>query len=655
MTSVLEIPTLPQRRLETPARTALGRWLRRGRMDEAQGSHDTHPWHRVLWLTGVDYFSTLGYQPGIALLAAGALAPPATLILVIVTLFGVLPVYNQVASRSYAGQGSLAMLENLIPGWTAKVLVLVLLGFAATDFVITITLSASDAAQHAIENPFLHDYLGAARMPVTLSLLIALVTVFLVGFSEAIGVATLLAIPYLLLNLIVLGYALFTAVQHPAVIVSWRDALAQSGHPSAIGVLSLLAFPKLALGLSGFETGVTVMPLVRGEEADASREVPWGRIHATRRLLLTAAVIMSALLIMSSIATTLLVPAEAYRAGGSANGRAVAWLAHKYLGEGFGTVYDVSTILILWFAGASAMAGMLNLIPRYLPRFGMSPMFIAYRRPLVLVLFAICVVVTWVFDADVDKQGGAYATGVLVLILSAALAVALSFWHERTKGSATVKTIASAYFWVVSLVFVYTLFDNITLRPDGVIVASCFIVLIIGTSVLSRVLVAKNMRVAGARFADAESAALAPQLRPKKVHLVPMRTNTPDARSRKAAELKRWYAMDGPIAFLHVELLDNRSEFLAPLQFHIREEGGNFVVVVTGAVAIANAIAYSSELADPKSLFLGLTRKNLVTQALRYLLWGEGETGLLVYQILLRYWKWTPEDDVRPQIFLMSD
>jgi hypothetical protein len=655
MTSVLEIPTLPQRRLETAPKTALGRWLKRGRMDETQASHDTHPWHRVLWLTGVDYFSTLGYQPGIALLAAGALAPPATLILVIVTLFGVLPVYNQVAARSHAGQGSLAMLEHLLPGWTAKVLVLVLLGFAATDFVITITLSASDAAQHAVENPFLHDYIGTARMSVTMFLLVALAVVFLVGFSEAIGLATLLAIPYLVLNLIVLGFAMVNAAQHPAVIVGWREALARSGDPSAIGILSLLAFPKLALGLSGFETGVTVMPLVRGEEADEARDTPWGRIRATRRLLVTAAVIMSVLLIMSSVATTLFVPVEAYRAGGSANGRAVAWLAHKYLGEGFGTAYDISTILILWFAGASAMAGLLNLIPRYLPRFGMSPMFIAYRRPLVLVLFAICVVVTVVFDADVDKQGGAYATGVLVLILSAALAVALSFWRERTTGAARVKTIASVYFWIVSLVFVYTLFDNISLRPDGVVVASCFIALIIGTSLLSRVLVAKNLRVREARFADAESAALAPRLRPKKVHLVPMRTNTPEARARKAAELRRWYAIDGPIAFLHVQLLDNRSEYLAPLEFHVREEKGHFVAVVTGAVAIANTIAYSSELCDPKSLFLGLTRKNLVTQALRYLLWGEGETGLLVYQILLRYWRWTPEDDIRPQIFLMSD
>ena len=81
------------------------------------------------------------------------------------------------------------MLENLLSGWTGKVLVLVLLGFAATDFVITMTLSAADAAKHAIENPFLHPVLGEHEILVTLAILTVLAAVFLRGFHEAIGLA----------------------------------------------------------------------------------------------------------------------------------------------------------------------------------------------------------------------------------------------------------------------------------------------------------------------------------------------------------------------------------------------------------------------------------------------------------------------------------
>src|SRR6185436_905634 len=210
-------------------RSGFGRWLARG---EPVGGHHAgheplpaHPWWRVMWLTGVDYFSTLGYQPGIALLAAGAVAPIATVILVLVTLFGALPVYAQVAGRSYAGQGSIAMLENLLRGWKAKVLVLVLLGFAATDFVITMTLSAADAARHAIENPFFRPVLGDHQVLVTLAILVLLAAVFLKGFKEATTLATAAALPYLALNLVVLGRGAWELLARPELLAGWRQAL----------------------------------------------------------------------------------------------------------------------------------------------------------------------------------------------------------------------------------------------------------------------------------------------------------------------------------------------------------------------------------------------------------------------------------------------
>ncbi len=618
------------------------------------------PWYKVLWLTGVDYFSTLGYQPGIALLAAGALSPIATAILVAVTLLGAVPVYAQVARRSYAGQGSIAMLESLLSGWPGKLLVLALLGFAATDFVITMTLSAADAAKHAAENPLLHDWLGESQLGITLLLLALLAVVFLKGFRDAIRVATALAVPYIVLNLFVLFCGLVVIVRRPELLDAWTGELAVHGDWTMMLLASAIVFPKLALGLSGFETGVSVMSHVAGDARDADSPTPWGRIRATRKLLVAAALIMSVMLLLSSFVTALLIPRAAYEETGEAAGRAIAYLAHDLLGHGFGTLYDFVTIAILWFAGASAMAGLLNLIPRYLPRFGMAPQWTSYRRPMVLALFAICVVVTWAFDADVEAQGGAYATGVLVLMLSAAFAVSLALWRDIGGRSTLRGKIAvlgqSLYFWLITAVFTFTLIDNVIGRPDGVIIASIFVLAILGVSALSRWQRATELRVSEIRFADDESAELWRSMVSKRVNLVPVRGGTRATREKKAAELRRYYAIRGPLAFLHVELMDNRSEFLAPLTLRVRRAGDDYAIDVSGAIAIANTIAYVSELIDPVSVFLGLTRKNLMAQAARYLVWGEGETGIMVYKILLRYWEWTAdEEDVRPLIFLMSE
>ena len=653
------IPLLPVPRT-SPPRTALGRWFLAGRgLDEADVHGTLHPWYRVLWLTGVDYFSTLGYQPGIALLAAGALSPIATVILVAVTLLGAVPVYAQVAKRSYAGQGSIAMLEALLPEWYGKFLVLGLLGFAATDFIITITLSAADAAQHAVENPLLHPYLGDARLELTLALLALLAAVFLRGFREAIGVATAIAVPYIGLNLIVLTRGLVEVLLRPDLLSAWRLDLQVHGDWPMLLLASAIIFPKLALGLSGFETGVSVMPLVAGGPEDAASGVPRGRVRATRRLLLAAAAIMSSMLLLSSLVTTLLVPQDAYRQGGEASGRALAYLAHTLLGHAFGTLYDLWTIAILWFAGASALAGLLNLVPRYLPRFGMAPRWAAYRRPLVLLLLAISVLVTLIFDAEVEAQGGAYATGVLVLILSAAFAVALAAWKELRAEPSLLgrvgKLAQSAYFWMVTAVFAFTLVDNVIMRPDGVIIASAFVLAILIFGAVSRFVRSTELRVSEIRFVDPQSAGLWTSLAGKKVNLVPLRRSTPEGRATKAAELREHYAINGPLAFLQVNLIDDRSEFLAPLRVKVTRIGEDYLIEVFGATAIANTIAYISEMLDPISLFLALSGQNLMSQALRYLLWGEGEIGIMVYKILLRYWQWTPGEDVRPLIFLMSE
>ena len=254
-------------------------------------------------LTGVDYFSTLGYQPGIAALAAGAVSPIATLVLVALTLLGALPVYRRVARESPNGEGSIAMLEKVLPWWGGKLFVLVLLGFAATDFIITMTLSAADASAHLIENPHLEPYLHGQQVVVTLVLLALLGAVFLRGFTEAIGIAVALVALYLALNVAVLAVGIAQVVREPQHLTDWTTALtAQHGNPLMVVVVALLVFPKLALGLSGFETGVAVMPHVQGD-ADDEPARPAGRIRGTRRLLTAAAVTMSVFLVASSTVT----------------------------------------------------------------------------------------------------------------------------------------------------------------------------------------------------------------------------------------------------------------------------------------------------------------------------------------------------------------
>ena len=354
-----------------------------------KGGRREHPWWQVMSLTGVGYFSTLGCQPGIAALAAGALSPVATLLLVPLTLLGAVPVYRFVARGSPHGEGATATLEHLLGWWTGELFVLARLGFVATDFVVTMTPSA---AAHPGENLPAGPLAKGHEVGVTLLLPAPPGGVFLRGFREAVGLAVLPAAVYLLLNAVVVGVWLAEGVRRPEPLGDWRRSLwAGHGSPWGMALVAVLVFPKLALGLSGFETGVAVMPLGRGDPGDTEAK-PVGRVRNTRRLLVAAAVRMSMFLFASS--------------------RTPAFPAHGRLGEWFGTASDLSTIAILWFAGAIAMAGLLNIIPRYLPRYGTASEWTRAARPLVLVYTAVAFVTTWLWDASVGAQGGAFATGV---------------------------------------------------------------------------------------------------------------------------------------------------------------------------------------------------------------------------------------------------
>ena len=667
--------------------------------------HHQSFWLWVMCLTGVDYFSTLGYQPSIAFDSAGRLAPLATVVLVLVTLLGAYPVYAFVSRCSHEGQGSIGMLANLFSGWWAKLLVLTLLGFAATDFVITKTLSAADAAKHLIENslwPFPVDEAAHGwnfqQIGVTAFLLMLLGAMFMRGFREVIGMAVSIVGVYLVLNIIVIGSGVLYLAEHPAVLEDWWAkvrtgdwvlaespiAVVPGGDWLMLVAVVLLIFPKLALGLSGFETGVAVMPLIRGEATDDPAN-PKGRIRNTRKLLLTAALIMSTGLMGSSFVVSTLIPPDALvyfdeegkpvkpdnwpegkpKPKARAHERALAYLAHAeplavgpegeklnpIFGPIFGTVYDISTVVILWFAGASAMAGLLNLVPKYLPRYGMAPEWARAVRPLVILLTAVNLIVTLIFKADVSAQGDAYATGVLVLMTSAAVATVIEKY--RTNQGSVARRIAWPYV-LIGLIFIYTTAAIVVEKPVGLLISSFFIAAILLVSFISRIARSRELRFAGFKTVDIQSKLLWDTIRDLDLTiLVPHR---PGRRTlaEKEQSIRREHRIprDLMVVFVEVELTD-ASEFVPEQVIHVREEQGRYILRITEAASISHTLAAlaleMAKVGRAPEIHFGWTDENILSGTLGFLLFGEGNVPWMV-RALIR--KAEPNPAKRPLIII---
>src|SRR5262249_5447854 len=368
-------------------------------------------WLWVLCLLGVDYFSTLAYQPSTTFEVAGRLGPLATVVVVLVTLGGALPVYLYVPVKSPHGQGSIALLERLVSGWRGKTLVLLLLGFAATDFVMLKTISLADAAEHVIRNDYppwhawlqsvasdsqglsaaflgelFADYFNKQLVVTILLGALGFVFWFLLrrGFNNTImAVAVPFVAVYLLLNAVVIGSGLVSLAAHPPRLGDWLAQVAGGdwqlagaaplpGHGwLTIAALCLLFLPQLSLGLSGFEMSLIVMPQVRGDAGD-DPHLPQTRIPNPRKVPIPAAPPMAAYLLGSALVTTLLVPPAEFRPDGRAVNRALAYLAHggplapgdgpgrlnPLFGHLFGSLYDLSAVLLLCLAGTSLMTAL---------------------------------------------------------------------------------------------------------------------------------------------------------------------------------------------------------------------------------------------------------------------------------------------------------
>ncbi|MSU80430.1 MAG: amino acid transporter [Gemmataceae bacterium] len=659
--------------------------------DAKQVASEQYYWLWIVCLLGLDYFSTLAYQPSITYQVTKRFGPIATAAVVFVTLFGALPVYCWLAGRSPGGQGSLGIIEKHIRGWRGKTLVLIMLGFAATDFTMLKSLSLADASVHVLHK---HDndrreiahvavgwlkdhgiaWFGERAAPYFDEQLVVTILLGIVGFvfwfvlrkgfnRNVVRLAVPLVAIYLLMTGIVIAGGLWQLNEHREIFHDWWDQMIRGefdlvergGPPLAfwqVVLWALMALPNLALGLSGFEMSMILMPQVQGKPDE---QPPRTRIRNTRKVLITAAVIMSIYLLGSVLVTTLLIPHEELQADGGANNRSLAYLAHggrltfgedellwPICGPVFGTAYDIVTVLILCLAGTSVMTALSVLLPLFLTRFGMEFRWTQRWGVLMMLFAAINTLVTVWFKAKVEDQRGAYATGVLVLIACAAVVTALDkklALQRLTTSWRFLRWLDLGYFTLIAMVFVTTTLAVTMRSPSGLAISCCFIAAVVAMSILSRAWRADELRTIGFGFKDEQSKFLWDSLRltdfPILVPFRPIR----ETYEQKEIQIREDHHLSEEVDIVFLDInVDDPSDFFQTLKVEVVRENHRSIIRVTGSVSVAHAIAATalemSRNSSPPGLHFGWTEMDMLSASWSYLAFGEGNVPWKVRELI---------------------
>lgn len=520
---------------------------------------------------------------------------------------------------------------------------------------------------------------------------------------------------FLLVNGVVIASCIVYLVRHPAYLENWATIIGFASRNSSpleltfdLVWLAIKSLPALVLGLSGFELSMTVAPLVRGRPDDTP-EQPRGRIRNMRKLLVVTAVLMSIFVPTSVASVSFLVPpgkmAKGKPARDSARDRALAYLAHggrlqppgrraatdrpheKHLeedaededivlpsgdaselttkeptrtgadlnplfGPAFGTLYDVSAVLILFLAGASVTIGLRDLLPHYLTRYGME-MEWANRTGVLLHLFnLIILIVVLVFDASVSHQQGAYATSVLVLLAAAALAAILDLgrrWRRSLK-----RDFVTMPFLFIGLIFLALACRVCYEQPAGLAIALLFVIVLLGLAAFSRWRRSTELRYEGFAFADEESGIRWEQIRRLEFQvLVP---HSPDHLSlaEKEAEIRARHrlAADVPIIFIEAELGDPSDFHQHPLMRIVRKDGKE-VIRVSDCASIAHVLAAIAlefrEVGRPPEIHFAWSNESPLTSNLNFLLWGQGNIPWLVHSLIRKV---EPHPERQPRVVI---